>query len=157
MSIWYYISVWLHIVGAAFWIGGMLFLPLVLLPGIKNNPDRSRLLMATGLTFRFYGYIVLVMMFVTGWLNMYFKGVQFSWRFFNETGYGKLVIIKVILFISLFLVSLTHDLLVGKKAIEQMQKEQGIKLKIIARWTGRILLLISLIMAYIGVVLSRGG
>jgi uncharacterized membrane protein len=53
MNTWYYISVWLHIVGAAFWIGGMLFLPLVLLPGIKNNPDRQNLLMATGLKFRF--------------------------------------------------------------------------------------------------------
>jgi Flp pilus assembly protein TadB len=30
-------------------------------------------------------------------------------------------------------------------------------LKLIARWTGRLLLLISIIMAYIGVVISRGG
>jgi len=157
MNAWYYISVWLHIVGAAFWIGGMLFLPLVLLPGIKNNPDRSRLLMATGLKFRFYGYIVLAIVFVTGWLNMFLKGIQFSWKFFNETSYGRLVIIKIILFISLLLITLTHDLLLGKRAIEQMQKEQRTKLKLIARWTGRILLLISLIMAYIGVILSRGG
>jgi len=54
MSPSYYISVWLHIIGAAFWIGGMLFLPLVLLPGIKDHPDRKKLLLATGLKFRFY-------------------------------------------------------------------------------------------------------
>jgi hypothetical protein len=30
-------------------------------------------------------------------------------------------------------------------------------IKLIARWTGRLLLLIALAMAYIGVVISRGG
>ena len=156
MNTWYYVSVWLHILGATFWIGGMLFLPLVLFPSIKNNYERTQLLMVTGLKFRFYGYIVLALMLVTGMLNMGFKGVQLSWRFFNETQYGRLVILKVILFVSLVAISLTHDLLAGRKFLEQMQKEQSAKLKLIARWTGRILLLISLIMAYIGVLLSRG-
>jgi putative copper resistance protein D len=155
MNTWYYISVWLHVVGAAFWIGGMLFLPLVLLPGIKNNPDRSRLLMATGLKFRFYGYIVLVMLLVTGLLNIYFRDIRFSWSFFTKSHYGRLVSLKLILFLSLLLISLIHDLFVGRKAVEQMKDSR--KLKLIARWTGRILLLISLLMAYIGVLLSRWG
>jgi uncharacterized membrane protein len=156
MNTWYHVSVWLHILGATFWIGGMLFLPLVLLPSIKNNYERTELLKVTGLKFRFYGYIVLALMLVTGVLNMGFKGIQFSWRFFNETHYGRLVILKVILFVSLVVISLTHDLLAGKKFLGQMQKEQSAKLKLTARWSGRILLLISLIMAYIGVLLSRG-
>ena len=154
---WYYISVWLHILGATFWIGGMLFLPLVLLPSIKNNYERTQLLVSTGLKFRFYGYIALVLMFVTGMLNMWFKGIQFSWRFFNETHYGRLAFLKVILFFSLVLISLTHDLIAGRKFLGQMQTEQNAKVKLVARWTGRILLLISLIMAFIGVLLSRGG
>jgi len=33
--------------------------------------------MATGLKFRFYGYFILALMFVTGTVNMTFKGVQF--------------------------------------------------------------------------------
>jgi len=157
MSSWYYLSVWLHILGATFWIGGMLFLPLVLLPSIKNNYERVQLLVSTGLRFRFYGYIVLALMFITGVMNMSFKGVQFSWRFFNETQYGRLVVLKVILFFSLVLISLTHDLIAGRKFLAQMQKEESTKVKLIARWTGRILLLISLVMAYVGVLLSRGG
>jgi putative copper resistance protein D len=156
MNTWYYISVWLHVLGATFWIGGMLFLPLVLLPSIKNNYERAQLLIATGIKFRFYGYIVLALMLVTGVLSMGLKGVQFSWRFFNETHYGRLVVIKVILFISLVLISLTHDLIAGRKFSGQMEKEQNAKTKLIARWSGRILLLISVIMAYIGVLLSRG-
>jgi hypothetical protein len=31
------------------------------------------------------------------------------------------------------------------------------KIKLVASWTGRILLLIALTMAYIGVLISRGG
>ena len=153
MNTWYYISVWLHIVGAAFWIGGMLFLPLVLLPAIKNNPDRRNLLMATGLKFRFYGYIVLAIMFVTGLLNIYFRGISFSLNFFIMTRYGQLVELKIILFVLMLTISLMHDVIVGRKAIDQMENQ---RIKLIARWTGRLLLLIALIMAYIGVMISRG-
>ena len=157
MNSFYYISVWLHIVCAAFWIGGMLFLPLVLLPGIKNNPERSQLLMVTGLKFRFYGYIVLSILLLTGILNMYFRGINFSWNFFTTSHYGRLVIVKVILFLIILLVSLIHDLYVGRKAVSEVKESDRRKLKLIARWTGRILLLISLTMAYLGVVISRGG
>ncbi|HWN89660.1 MAG TPA: CopD family protein [Chitinophagaceae bacterium] len=154
MNTWYYISVWLHIVAAAFWIGGMLFLPLILLPGIKNNPERRNLLMSTGLKFRFYGYIVLAIMFVTGLLNIYLRGISFSLDFFIKTRYGQLVELKIILFVLMLMISLMHDLIVGRKAIEQMENQN---IKWIARWTGRILLFIALIMAYIGVIISRGG
>ena len=154
MSTWYYISVWLHIIGGAFWIGGMLFLPLVLLPGIKDHPDRKNLLMATGLKFRFYGYIVLAMMFITGLLNIYLRGLSFSFNFFIMTRYGQLVELKIILFVLMITISLLHDLIVGRKAVEQMENKN---IKLIARWTGRLLLLIALVMAYIGVVISRGG
>jgi copper resistance protein D len=153
MNSWYYVSVWLHIIGAAFWIGGMLFLPLVLLPGIKNHPDRKNLLMATGLKFRFYGYIVLAMMFITGLLNISSRGISFSFDFFILTRYGQLVELKIILFVLMITISLMHDLIVGKKAIEQTENQN---IKLIARWTGRLLLLLSLVMAYIGVIISRG-
>jgi copper resistance protein D len=155
MNTWYYISVWLHIVAGAFWIGGMLFLPLILLPGVKDHPDRKNLLMATGLKFRFYGYIMLGLLLCTGLLNIYFRGIPFSWEFFTENRWGKWVSLKIILFISILLVSFIHDAFVGRRAINQTADNKNFKL--IARWTGRILLLISLLMAYIGVLLSRGG
>lgn len=156
MSPSYYISVWLHIIGAAFWIGGMLFLPLVLLPAIKDHPDRKKLLLATGLKFRFYGYLVLALMLVTGLLSIYFRGIGFSWNFFFESKYGGLVSLKILLFITMIILSIFYDLVFGRKAIEeQLIDDPG--LKFIARWTGRLLLLISIVLAYIGVILSRSG
>ncbi len=154
MSSWYYISVWLHIIGGTFWIGGLLFVPLVLLPGIKHHPDRKKLLTSIGLKFRFYGYTVLGIVFVTGLLSIYFRGVIFSSQSFTETRYGALVTLKIILFVTMMMLSLFHDLLIDKKTGTEMPGDQN--LKMIAKWTGPVLLLFSLVLAFIGVVISRG-
>jgi putative copper export protein len=154
MSAWYYLSVWLHIIGVSFWIGGMLFLPLVLLPGIKDHPDRSKLLMATGLKFRFFGYVVLALLLITGVCNMYLRGIDLSWKFLVISRYGQKVIVKLLLFICVLAVSGWHDVQARKRLMNEKEKA---RFKLIARWSGRILLLLSLAMAYIGVLLSRGG
>jgi putative copper export protein len=153
MNTLYHISVWLHIIGVSFWMGGMLFLPLVLFPAIKEHPDRKNLLMQTGLKFRFFGYIILGLLLVTGISNMLLRGVDVSWKFLVISRYGKLVVIKLVLFLSMLTVSLIHDVQARKRLTTEKEKR---KFRIIAQWTGRILLLFSLIMAYIGVVLSRG-
>lgn len=157
MSIWYIISVFLHILFAAFWIGGMLFLPLVILPGIKQHPDKIAILYKTGITFRFYGWIALFSLVATGLLNMYFRGMPFSWAFFTESNYGILVSYKILLFTGILLVSGIHDFFFGKKALEEMQTTDNSRLRQLARVTGRINLLLALAMAFIGVILSRGG
>ena len=157
MNTWYHISVFLHIVAGAFWIGGMLFLPLVLLPGIKNHPDRRNLLMVTGLKFRFYGYVMLSILLLTGLLNLHFREVPFTWNFFTKSNWGILVSLKIILFLSLIFISSIHDIFVGQKVVSSVQSANNKNLKLVASWTGRTLLLISLIMAYVGVLLSRGG
>jgi putative copper export protein len=154
MSTLYHVCVWLHVIGVSFWIGGMLFLPLVLLPGIKNHPDRANLLLTSGLKFRFYGYIFLTLLLVTGLLNIYLRGINISLQFFIESRYGNLVIVKFILFLLILAISLWHDAHARKRLLSE---EANQKFKRVARWSGRMLLLISLAMAYIGVVLSRGG
>jgi copper resistance protein D len=153
MNTLYHVSVWLHIIGVSFWIGGMLFLPMVLLPSIKDHPDRRNLLIATGLKFRFAGYIVLTLLLVTGILNMYLRGIDLSWNFLVISSYGKLVIAKLLLFLLIIAVSLVHDVQARKKLLSEAER---MRFKSIARWSGRILLIISLAMAFIGVVLSRG-
>lgn len=154
---WYLISVFAHIVLAAFWIGGMLFLPLVVLPGIRQHPDRVAILYKTGITFRFYGWIALSALFATGLTNMYFRGIPFSWDFFTQSGYGRLVVYKCLLFSGILLVSAAHDFFFGKKALEEFQSGSNTRLRLLARWSGRIGLLLALVMAFLGVVLSRGG
>jgi putative copper export protein len=110
--------------------------------------------MTTGLKFRFYGYIVLALLLLTGILNAYLRGIDLSWNFLVISRYGKLMITKLILFLLMLLVSIIHDVQARKRLLSEKEKT---RFKIIARWSGRILLIIALVMAYIGVVLSRGG
>ena len=153
MNTLYHISVWLHLVGVSFWIGGMLFLPVVLLPAIKDHPDRRNLLMLTGLRFRFFGYLFLGLLLLTGISNMVLRGVDVSWTFIFRSRYGHLVIIKIILLFTVIAVSLIHDVQARKRLSTDEEKR---RFRILAQWSGRILLIISLVMAFIGVVLSRG-
>lgn len=157
MSTWYLASVFFHIVFAAFWIGGMLFLPLVLLPGIKNHPDRITLLYKTGITFRFYGWVALSGLLITGVANMYFRGIPFSWAFFADNSYGILVTYKLLIFTLILLVSGAHDFAFGNKALDEMIRTDNSKLRMLARWSGRINLILALAMAFLGLVLARGG
>ncbi|NQW37006.1 MAG: CopD family protein [Flavobacteriales bacterium] len=157
MNLTYLISVFIHIISAAFWIGGMLFLPLVLLPGIKNHPDRLLLLQETGIRFRFIGWITLLILSITGVLNMYLKGLPLTWDYLTHSNYGNLLSIKIILFIVMLVIGGIHDFYIGQKSIEEMKVTDNSSLKQMARWSGRINILLALIIAFIGVVLSRGG
>lgn len=153
----YLISVFVHIVCAAFWIGGMLFIPLVLVPGIKQQPNRVLLLHKTGLKFRFYGWLAVIVLLITGFLNMYFRGLPITIGFLTTSSYGKVLIIKLILFVLMLLVGAIHDFYLGMKSIDEMQESSGTKFKLLARWTGMLNLLLALIIAYLGVAISRGG
>ena len=157
MSIVYLISVFVHVICAAFWIGGMLFIPLVLVPGIKQQPNRVLLLHKTGIKFRFYGWLAVVILIISGVLNFHFRGLPFTIAFFTSTSYGKLLSIKLVLFVVMLLVSGIHDFYFGMKSIDEMQQTSGTRLKMLARWTGMLNLLLALIIAFLGVAISRGG
>ncbi len=157
MRIGYFISVFIHIVCAAFWIGGMLFIPLVLLPSIKKQPNRVLLLEKTGIKFRFFGWFAIVLLLLTGILNMYFREIPFTVEFFTHSSYGKLVVVKVSLFLLMLLIGGIHDFYYGMKSINEMQKSAGKKFKLLARWTGMLNLLLALVIAFLGMAISRGG
>ncbi len=157
MATYYLISVFVHVICAAFWIGGMLFISLVLVPGIKQQPTRVLLLHKTGIKFRFYGWLSVIILIVTGVLNIHFMGLPFTIAFFTSTGYGKLLSIKLVLFVVMLLVGGIHDFYFGMKSIDEMQQTSGDRLKMLARWIGMLNLLLALIIAFLGVAISRGG
>ena len=157
MPVWYYISVFIHVLSAAFWIGGMLFLPLVILPGIKDNPDRVAILHKTGIKFRFYGWLALSLLLLSGLMNMHFRGIPFSLEYFFSSNYGILITYKLLIFMLILLISSLHDFLFGRKALAQMKQSERNRLRLVARWSGRINLLLAMIAAFLGIAISRGG
>lgn len=150
------LSLLIHVLCAAFWTGGMLFLPLVLLPAIKNHPDRIALLYNTGLKFRFYGWWVMGLLLFSGVSNLYFKGIPFTWAFFVGNAYGKMVLLKLSGFLLILLISAVHDWYFGEKALETMQAAPDPRFRTFARWSGRFNLLLAVGMVFLGIALSRG-
>ncbi len=155
--LYYLISVFFHVLFAAFWIGSMLTLPLILLPSIKDHPDRRKLLYATGLKLRFWGWMALIGLLLTGFTNIHFRGLNLNWTLFIENSYGQLISYKLILFALVLAVSGVHDFFIGGKALEDINEADSKRITLVARWSGRLILLLALAAAFIGVVASRGG
>ncbi len=157
MNLYYIISVFIHVICATIWIGGMLFLPLVLLPSIKKHPDRILLLYKTGVKFRLVGWICLMILALTGILNYYLRGLPLAWDYLIHTSYGKLLGLKLLLFIIMLIIGAVHDFYIGNKSIDEMKNTSNGNFRKLAQWSGRLNLLLALAIAFIGLVLSRGG
>ena len=133
---------WIHVVLACFWVGGMIFLSLVIVPYIKDKPFRSEAFKEVGERFSLYGTIgTLSLLLITGIINSYtvHGGV-----------YKRSIIEKIALFSVIVLVSLVHDLWAGKKALISPKHRN------IAKYLGIINLLLSLGAVYLGVRIRLG-
>ncbi|MFQ5795545.1 MAG: hypothetical protein ACE5JP_10915 [Candidatus Bipolaricaulia bacterium] len=73
MHVLYLLSVWLHILAAAIWIGGMVFLALILVPVTRRPEHRGiavSLIHWTGVRFRWVGWICLGLLLLSGIFNL---------------------------------------------------------------------------------------
>ncbi len=163
----YVLSVYLHIVLACFWIGGMLFLSFVLLPVIKK-PEYARfynrLVEETGVNFSRIGWVVLFLFFLTGVFQLHIRGVSLpdilSGRAM-EGFTGRVATLKLLLYALLLLLQALHDFWLGPKAtslgISSANSREYLRYKGFARVVGISVFFISLLMALLGVVIVRGG
>jgi uncharacterized membrane protein len=156
----YLFSVFLHILAAALWIGGMVFLIAVLIPAVKKHPDKIALLNTIALKFRTAGWIALILLLGTGIIQLEFRGVEWSLDYFTSSEFGKLAGIKIIVFSIIILLSFYHDFFLGTKAMEEWKKNpddpKTISLRNTSRFLGRINFLLALLAAALGVLLVRG-
>lgn len=162
----YLISVWLHIVAASVWIGGMAFLTLVVVPWLRAGRERiaGALLRETGGRFLPLAWSVFGILLATGSFNLYVRGVRLSnlldtgWL---ATPFGKAVALKLALFATILIVSAIHDFGVGRRAAAAMeadpQSSQALSLRRQASLLGRINALLALAIVLVAVMLVRGG
>jgi len=121
----YLLSVFIHILTATIWVGGMMFLVLVVVPWLRSDGRNvaGRFLMETGIRFRNVGWWCFVTLLVTGTFNLWFRGVRFG-DFVNPewlaTAFGKSVVLKLALFLCVLLVSGIHDFVVGPRATKAL-------------------------------------
>ncbi|HMN30284.1 MAG TPA: hypothetical protein PKE45_19175, partial [Caldilineaceae bacterium] len=80
-TILYLLSVWLHILTAMVWLGGMLFLVLVLLPVVRRPAYRAvagEIFHAAGVRFRWVGWIGFGLLILTGITNLSYRGITWA-------------------------------------------------------------------------------
>lgn len=161
----YHLSVFIHILAAMVWIGGMLFLALVVVPVVRL-PQFARQKMALihqlGLRFRTLGWITLPLLVVTGVSNLFLRGYRLHHLLdasFWQTPWGHKLAIKLVLVAVVLLISAAHDFYIGPRATRLLQENpgdpEGEKLRRMASRIGRLNLLLGFAIVYLAVALAR--
>ena len=160
MSWWYLIVSWIHLLGAIFWVGGMLFLSMVAVPLLKRSeaPDQAqRWFLVVARRFRTLVWVAIVILVLTG-------GVLLSQHLTLSlplSEWPSTIIVKLTLVLLLIFTSVAHDRIIGPKVrnIKQQVSEEWTKsdraLVQAAPWIGRITTLLGVAVACVGVVLVR--
>ncbi len=151
------LSLFLHVISAIFWIGGMLFLSLIIVPfllALKSPQERSAVYRKIGPKYRTLAWIAIIILLITGPLNLYLLGINPSIIFtpaFLATAYGKALLVKLILVFTLVLSSLLHDFWVGPKA------RNSDKYRTYAKIFGRTNLILAILIVLFAVFIRTAG
>ncbi len=161
----YILSVWLHIVAAAVWVGSMAFFALVVAPVIRAGSSESigPLVRALGVRFRVLGWACLVLLVLTGITNLAVRGFGASElvsREFWVTPFGHALAYKLVTVAAVIGSTLAHDLLFTARTISRLGEAPSApdvaRRRKIASWLGRATLLLSLAVLFLAVTLVRG-
>lgn len=154
------LMLWLHIMAAIAWVGGMIFLTLVVVPverGIEDRRLRYDLVNKIGIRFKYLGWASILILITTGVYNVLQK--LSSWDELFSTSYGKTLLLKLVIVFLMFSLSVLHDFFLGPRLV-QMGKKEKTKINTLARIVtilARGNLLLALIVILLAVSLRSGG
>ncbi len=160
--------VFVHILAAIVWIGGMLFLALVLVPTLRGESPqvRAAMMSAVGRRFRTVGWLMILILLGTGVWNLHNRHFGWSTIFSRDLFRGpfghvlaaKLAVIGVILALSAY-----HDFVLGPASTRAGQaagqggdRRRAERLRRTASWIGRANALLALVVIWLAVALVRG-
>lgn len=162
----YQLLVWIHILAAMTWIGGAVFLVVVLAPVLRSPQCRDMagsLLRVTGGRLRTMGWVCLGTLVTTGTALLQYKGVllaDLANPNFYRSSFGQSIGTKLLLVAIILGLSLWHDIWVGPRARDLMEEAprspQAMQARRQAGWMGRITLLLGLIVVLLAVFIVRG-
>lgn len=154
-----FLNVWLHILAAVIWIGGMLFLSLIAVPVLRRLESpliRRDLFRAMALRFRTLGWLCLAVLIPTGIVNVLYYGNTAA-----GSSYMTVLHIKLGLVALLVLMGLLHDFVIGPRAGRAMSRDglppTGTDLLMVqlAPWIGRFNLLLGIVILMLAAALTR--
>lgn len=113
---WAGLVLWLHVIAAMFWVGGQLFLVLVVLPVLRKvltEGERIRIAAQTGRRFAALSTIALAVLLITGPLNAI--NLHVTWSIVRDTEWGHVLVAKVLLVLVMLAITIVHGAYYGRK------------------------------------------
>ena len=161
----YYLSLFIHITSAIFWIGGMLFTAAVLVPASRHEllkNKKGEFFTLVGQKFSRISWFLFIILITTGITNLLTRGYsidQLLTTYFWMEVFGGYLLLKLLVFGMVLIISGIHDFYAGPKAAELMDKQpnhpQTKRMRKISSWLGRLNLLLGLTILYYAIRLNR--
>ncbi|MBI2487463.1 MAG: CopD family protein [Deltaproteobacteria bacterium] len=161
--------VFIHVLAAIIWLGGMFFIALVMvLPVLKNfetHQKRIEVLSATARRFRVVSLVAIPILLITGVLNAVNRGVtaeMISNGSLFLSYFGNILTVKVMLVFIVLVLSTIHDFILGPRLIDLQSSSTsnpdsylGIKKnRTYVSWLARINALMAILVVACAVILS---
>jgi uncharacterized membrane protein len=159
----YITAVFIHILFATLWVGGMLFMSLMLVPALRAQGDprlTATLIRAVGKLFHRWGWAALGILLLTGLALLHLRGIshaQLGSADFWKSNFGGTLAWKLFFYLLVVSFSVIHDISAARQAKQTgLTTNARARARKIASWLGRITLLLSLIIVFLGIMLVRG-
>ncbi|WOV93659.1 MAG: CopD family protein [Candidatus Nitrosoabyssus spongiisocia] len=157
------ILVWIHLIAASIWVGGSLFLGVVLAPLLKtmytSTEERIRIMIIVGRRFNKFAIPALLILIGTGLYKAYpiLKNTDLVF----SSDYGNILLIKIIVVIILLIIYGLHIRVIRKKVENDimsgnMSKLQLQKLRKKIIILGEVVVVLSLVILFLAAVLDSG-
>jgi copper resistance protein D len=152
--------VWFHLLAAIAWIGGMLFLSVVLVPVLKREPFASQkavLFRAIAGRFRAVVWGAIAVLLFTGPLLLHQRGIPIA----DPSGWPQVLATKLGLVTILLSLTLIHDLILGPRVLRVVQipaeSRTGFEHRLVlwSPWVARLSFILALAVMFTAVMLVR--
>lgn len=151
---------WIHVLSAIFWVGGMLFLTVVLAPVLRSDPEKQE---------NYVFFKKVAQRFRKGvWIAVLFLALTGTLLLFNQLSFGislqqwpVVVLIKLSLVFGLIVIAGLHDLIIGPRAGALKKKPQTSLTKnerillLLSPWFARGVLVLGVAVVMTGTAISR--
>ena len=155
--------IWAHLVSASIWVGGSIFIGIVLAPLLKtiseSVEERVAIMIRVGRKFNKIAIPSLAILIATGLYNS--SNILSKPEFLLTTNYGIILVIKIILVISLLVMFVIHVRIIRTEIEKKIESKemlpeivQKLRSKIIS--LGRIMVFVSVAILLMAALLHSG-
>ena len=159
---WYHLNVSIHVFAALVWLGGMFFLALVGAPALRTIESpalRAQLFKVLGERFRTVGWVCIILLLITGLLNLQFRGLLSAQLFngsFWATSYGRALALKLLAVLFMLVLQTIHDFFHGPAASRSTPgTPEALRMRRQAAMMARVSALLGILVVLTAVRLAR--